>query len=61
MRSVKNANFPEQDNSHTAAFAIADLCAKLDEECFNIAPLNIAARRVSEDQFKGALMLSLHT
>lgn len=49
MRPVENANFLEQDNSHTAAFPLANLCAKFDEESLDVAPLNIATRRASED------------
>jgi len=60
MRPVKNANFLKYDNSYTAACALADLCAKFYEERLNIAPLNIAACRASGNQFKGALMPSLH-
>ena len=57
---MKNANLIKQDDSHTTAFALADLRAKFYEERLNVAPLHIAACRASEDQFKGALMLSLH-
>ena len=60
MWPVKNANFLKQDDGHATALALADLCAKFYEERLNIASLHIAARRASEDQFKGALMLSLH-
>ena len=60
MRPVENANFLKQENSHTAAFALADLRAKFYEERLNIAPLKVTAGRASEDQFKSALMLSLH-
>ena len=60
MRAMEDANFLKQDHSHTAAFSLADLCAKLYEERLNIAPPDVAARRTSEHQFEGALMLSFH-
>jgi len=56
VRPVKNANFFKHDNSHAAAFALTDLCAKFQEKCFNVSPLNVGARRSSVDKFKRALM-----
>ena len=60
MRAMEDANFLKQDHSHTAAFSLADLCAKLYEERLNIASPDVAARRTSEHQFEGAPMLSFH-
>ena len=60
MRAVENVHLVKQDDSHSATFALADLCAKFYEERLNIAPPDIATCRTGEHQFESALMPSLH-
>ncbi len=60
MRSMEDANFVEQENSDAAAFALADFGSKFLKKSFNVTPMKICTDRVSEDEFKRALMLSLH-
>ena len=50
----------EQDHGNTAACALSNFCAQFREERFNVSPLDIGARRTSEDQFKCALVSPLH-
>ena len=57
---MKDAYLPEQYDSHAATLAFADLCPKIDEEGFDILPLDVRTRRVSEDKVQRALMFSLH-
>ena len=58
---MKNANLLEQYNRYATAFSLTYLGAQFAEQCFDIAPPNIAARRTSENQIKGALVLPLHS
>ena len=58
---MKNANLFKQDNRYATAFSFTDLGAQFDEQRFDIAPLDIAAHRASENQIKGALVLPLHS
>ena len=60
MRAVKHPYFLEQNNCNTATFPFAELGAQLNEQRLDIAPLDIGARGPREDQFKGALVSSLH-
>lgn len=57
---MEDANFGEQDHRDAAAFSLTDFSAKLCEERLNISPLNVGARRPREDQFKRALVSTLH-
>ena len=58
--SMKDTHLAEQHNRHAATLTLADLCPELAEERFNVLPLNICTRGVSEDNFERALMLPLH-
>ena len=58
---MENAHLAEQDYSYAATLALADFCLEFTEQCFNVLPLDIAAGRVGEDQFKRALVLPLHS
>ena len=60
MWSMENANFGEQDYCDAAAFSLTDLGSKFNKERLNITPLNVGARRSREDQFKNALVSTLH-
>ena len=57
---MENAHLAEQDYSYTATLAFADFCLEITEQCLNVLPLDIAAGRVSEDQFERALVLPPH-
>lgn len=57
---MEDANFGEQDHRDAAAFSLTDFGAKLCEERLNIPPLNVGARRPSEDQFKRASVSTPH-
>ena len=57
---MEDANFGEQDHRDAAAFSLTDFGAKLREKRLNISPLNVGARRPREDQFKRALVSTLH-
>jgi len=51
---------PEENDSHPATFTLGDFCAKFPKQDLDVAPLNIGAGRVSEQEFERALMLPLH-
>ena len=57
---MADANFGEQDHRDAAAFSLTDFGAKLCEEHLDIPPLNVGARRPRKDQFKRALVSTLH-
>lgn len=57
---MKYPDFFKEDNRDAAAFTLRDLCTKFCKKSFYVAPLNVRTCRASEDQFKGALVLSLH-
>ena len=57
---MKNPDLSEQNNRNAATRPFTDLTAELLEKCLNIPPGQISACRTSEDQLKGALVLSLH-
>jgi hypothetical protein len=43
VRSMKYAELIKQHHRNAATFALADLCAQLYKERFNVAPLNVGA------------------
>jgi hypothetical protein len=60
MRSMKYTYLAEENYCHAATFALGDLCAELSKEGFDVAPLDVGASRVSEQEFERALMLPPH-
>lgn len=60
MRSMKNADFTEQDDGDPAAFAFADRRAKIAQECFYVLPSNVCAGRMGEDCFQCLQIGALH-
>ena len=60
MRSVEHSNFRKQNYRHVTSFSLGDFRAQRFEQSLNVAPLDVSARRVLEDEFKSALMLALH-
>jgi len=42
---MKNANFIKQHHRNAATFSFADVGPKLDQECFNVTPLDVGADR----------------
>jgi len=57
---MKDPDLFEEDDSHTAAFALADLTAQSLKQGFDVLPGNIGAGWVSEDRFKRAPVLAFH-
>ena len=57
---MEHSHFFEQDHGYTTTLALADFGAKFYKQRFNIAPLDVSACRVGEDQFKSSLVLALH-
>ena len=57
---MEDSNFGEQDHRDAAAFSLTVFGAKLCEERLNVCPMNIGARRPRENQFKTALVSTLH-
>lgn len=57
---MKDSNFSKQDNGDATPLSLCDFGAKLDEQSFNVAPLNVAACGPSKDQFEGASMPPPH-
>jgi hypothetical protein len=60
MRSMKYTYLAEEDYSHTATFALGDLCAEFSKQGFDVTPLEVGAGRVNEQEVERALMLPLH-
>ena len=58
---MKHPHLIKQENRDTAAGAFFDFGAELNEEGFNIAPLNIRAGRTSKNQLDNSLMPPLHS
>ena len=58
---MENSHFFKQDYSYATTLALADFGAQFYEQRFDIAPLDVPTRGASEDQFKSALVLPLHT
>ena len=50
----------EENDSNSATFSLGDVSAKFPEQRLDVAPLNIGARRVGEQEFERALVLPLH-
>lgn len=57
---MEDSHFIEQDDSHTAPLAFADLCAQFLEQRFYVLPLDVRAGRVGENDLQNPLMPSLH-
>lgn len=57
---MKDANLVEQNNGDTTSLALADFCAQILEQAFNVAPFDIRTCRMRENAFEGALTLALH-
>lgn len=57
---MKYPNLLIQNDRYPAAFALRYLGAELQEQRFDVTPLNIRACRVSENQMQRALVLPLH-
>lgn len=60
MRAVKYSNLTEQNHRDPTTFSLTDLRTELDEQRFNITPLNIAAHRTGENNLQGFLVLPFH-
>ena len=58
---MKDPNLCEKDDGDTAPLSFRDFGAKLEEECLDIAPLNISARGASKYQLERSLMPTLHS
>lgn len=57
---MEDADLLEQDDCYAATFAFADLCAKTDQECFDVLPRDVCAGWVGEDRFQCPLVGTLH-
>ena len=57
---MKHPNFGEQGHGDSASFPLANLGTHFDEQRFDVSPLNVPTRWVSEDQFERAQVPSLH-
>ena len=57
---MKHLDFFEQDYRYATTFSLRDFGAQLYKQRFDIAPLDVTARGVTEDQFESALVLPLH-
>lgn len=57
---MKHPAFSEQAHKNARAFALFDLRAERDQQCFHVTPRNIAGDRSSEDRFQGMLVPALH-
>jgi hypothetical protein len=60
VRSVKDANLSEQDDGHSAAFALADLSTKPSQQGFDVFPGDIGAGWMCEDGFQRLQVSALH-
>ncbi len=58
---MKHPNFFEQDYGYTTTFSRRDFGAQFHEQRLDVAPLDVTARGVTEDQFESALVLPLHS
>lgn len=57
---MEDADFAEQDNGDAASFALADLRSEVTKESLYLLPLDVGARRMSEDRCESPRMLPLH-
>lgn len=53
MRPVEDSHLSEENDGQPASFSLADLGSQLDEEGFDVPPLDVGARRVGKDGFEG--------
>ena len=60
MWTVEDSNLGEQNNCDATTFALADLCAKFDEQGLYVFPGDVRAGRVSVEGLERALVLALH-
>lgn len=60
MRAVKHSNLTEQNYCYSTTFALTDFSTRLDEQCFNLSPMDVAAYRAGENSLQGFLVLPLH-
>lgn len=58
---MKHAHLPKQKYRHAAPGALFDFCTQLNEQGFNIPPLDIRARWPRKNQIDKSLVLLLHT
>jgi hypothetical protein len=60
MRTVKHPHFTKQKYRNPASRMLFDLRAKLNEQGFNIAPLDVCAGGSGKNQFNNSLALPFH-
>ena len=57
---MKDAHFAKQDHRHATALTLDHLGTQFLKKAFDIAPLDVGAGRAGKDEFKRALVFSLH-
>ena len=57
---MKNPPFSKQTNTNTGAFALAQFRTELDQQRFDVGPVDIGAGGSSKYQFQCLLMFALH-
>ncbi len=57
---MKHPNLSEKKDRHATALELTNLRSKLDEQRFNIAPLEISAHWAGKDSLKGLLVSLSH-
>jgi hypothetical protein len=57
---MKDPNLFKQNNGDATPFSFRNFGAKLEEQGFDIAPLDISARRPSKNQLERPLVPTLH-
>jgi hypothetical protein len=55
---MKNGSYSIQSNSHARAGSFGNLCAKVQEQGFNVAPLHIPTHGFGEDGRERRLMFA---
>lgn len=60
MRPVKYSNLPKEHHRYAATLPLSDLCPQLNEQGFNIAPMDIGRYRTHVYGLKGLLVFPLH-
>ena len=57
---MEDTNLREQDNRNATSFSLTDFRSKFYKERFDISPLDVGACWPAKDQFKSALVSTLH-
>ncbi len=57
---MKHPPVAKQAHQYARTFPLGHLPAQFDKQCLDVDPVNICRDRPGENEFKGALVLSLH-